>query len=326
MEISEFPEDEAASLEAFKFRQSSAPQLFLGAYIPEEGNKLIAYICSTLCDSKILTHDSMTNHLPSGTSVCIHSVCVDSKYQRQGVGLGLLEEYIRRFEHNNESRNYERVLLIAHEELIPFYNKAGFDLVGKSDVVHGTRPWFQLHYLLPSRSPDSKTRLGILQALKEQQEKAKQQGSSQPSKRPLLFFSGGVSQVANANKTNKFDLLCPRPGCNSIILKSGAAILAERPSIQLDNPTNLPPPDLLPHLPPPVVPIWSWKIGPPADPMVFENIGFSRDLPSQPISVDNSRMEKLLTCAECDLGPLGWSERRGEEMTYWLVCSRVGYR
>ena len=32
---------------------------------------------------------------------------------------------------------------------------------------------------------------------------------------------------------------------------------------------------------------------------------------------------KLLACAECDLGPLGWSEEGGSE--YWLACSRVSY-
>ena len=32
---------------------------------------------------------------------------------------------------------------------------------------------------------------------------------------------------------------------------------------------------------------------------------------------------KLLACAECDLGPLGWSEESGSE--FWLACARVGY-
>ena len=32
---------------------------------------------------------------------------------------------------------------------------------------------------------------------------------------------------------------------------------------------------------------------------------------------------KLLACAECDLGPLGWCEEGGKE--FWLACTRVGY-
>jgi hypothetical protein len=62
--------------------------------------------------------------------------------------------------------------------------------------------------------------------------------------------------------------------------------------------------------------------------MVFENIGFSKTLstdgsPGEPL--DGSRPVKLLTCADCDLGPLGWVEEDPSGMTYWLVANRVGY-
>jgi len=325
IERSVFPEDEAASLETFKYRQASAPHLFLGAYAANEDNKLIGYICSTSSDSETLTHASMTNHLPEGKSVCIHAVCVHPDYQRKGIGLGMLQEYLRRFEQATEEKKYERVLLLSHEDMIPFYTKAGFDLVGKSDVVHGSKTWFQLRYLLPPPPPDPAMQLRIFQAMKEQQEQPRRQGPSKPFKQPLIGFSGGVAQVTNANSTNKVDLLCPRPGCTSVILKSDIAKLTERPSVKLDNPAKLPPPELLPHLPSSIVPIWTWKIGPPANPMVFENIGFSRNLPAQPSST-NPAILKLLTCAECDLGPLGWCEEGGEGMVYWLACNRIGYR
>ena len=62
--------------------------------------------------------------------------------------------------------------------------------------------------------------------------------------------------------------------------------------------------------------------------MVFENIGFSKALPTDESSSepsDGSRPIKLLTCAECDLGPLGWVEEGPGGMTYWLVANRVGY-
>lgn len=32
---------------------------------------------------------------------------------------------------------------------------------------------------------------------------------------------------------------------------------------------------------------------------------------------------KLLLCAECDLGPVGWCEEGGSE--FYLACNRVGY-
>jgi guanine nucleotide exchange factor len=83
----------------------------------------------------------MSQHIPEGRSVCIHSVCVDKKYHRQGVALNLLKDYISRL---RASGLYDRTLLIAHEELIPLYKKAGFTLVGKSPVTHGPRPWFEM--------------------------------------------------------------------------------------------------------------------------------------------------------------------------------------
>ena len=33
---------------------------------------------------------------------------------------------------------------------------------------------------------------------------------------------------------------------------------------------------------------------------------------------------KLLLCADCDLGPLGWCLEDAKE--FWVACNRVGYR
>ena len=63
--------------------------------------------------------------------------------------------------------------------------------------------------------------------------------------------------------------------------------------------------------------------------MIFENIGFSKTLPTDGSSGEQSggpQPIKLLTCAECDLGPLGWVEEGSSGMTYWLVADRVGYK
>jgi guanine nucleotide exchange factor len=52
--------------------------------------------------------------------------------------------------------------------------------------------------------------------------------------------------------------------------------------------------------------------------MVFENITFSRTVPSKSGGVTR----KLLACGECELGPLGWAV--GNE--YWLAVDRVSYK
>ncbi|KAK7045482.1 hypothetical protein VNI00_007735 [Paramarasmius palmivorus] len=121
-----YPADEAASLSSFQYRQSQAGELFLGVFLPDntpaKSRRIIGYICSTLAKGDTLTHESMSNHTPGAAS--------DARRTNKAV--------------------YERVLLIAHEPLIPLYQKAGFELVGKSSVHHGSLPWFEMVYPLSS--------------------------------------------------------------------------------------------------------------------------------------------------------------------------------
>ncbi|KAF8213779.1 Mss4-like protein [Mycena galopus ATCC 62051] len=149
--------------------------------------------------------------------------------------------------------------------------------------------------------------------------------NNRPISRPLESFSGGVTEVSMAEsdfQVNKYDLLCPRPECGSIILRTGVGKLVEKPSVQvraLLHPHYMEPADRTPSLlapmpEPPALTHW-WLVAP--SPMEFENIGFSKPLITAP-------QMKLLICAECDLGPVGWSEVGGKE--FWLACSRVGYR
>ncbi|KAJ7100605.1 acyl-CoA N-acyltransferase [Mycena belliarum] len=309
-----FPPDEAATLDAFQLRQRQAAELFLGAYQDAgtgSDEHLVGYICSTLSPDPTLTHHSMATHVPGSSSVCIHSVCVSPACRRQGIALQLLREYIVRLEtaHREKSAPYERVLLITHSNLRQLYEKAGFQWVGPSAVVHGSEPWFEMRIILGSvaqRMPQ-----GVLEAL--------QRPSRNPVPQLFSSFPGGVTEVSSAESAgilvNKYDLLCPRTDCGSVILKSGVAKLTEAPSVQME-PADHPLNTLLPALPaPPSAAQW-WLVAPSA--MEFENIGFSRA-----VDLLGDKM-KLLVCAECELGPLGWCKDGGTE--FWLACSRVGYR
>ncbi|KAJ7182668.1 acyl-CoA N-acyltransferase [Mycena crocata] len=316
IEMQGFPPDEAATIEAFQLRQTLATDLFLGAYrITDGGEQLVGYICSTLAEGSSLTHDSMSTHVPDALSVCIHSVCVSSTWQRQGVGLKLLREYIARLETVNRERfvPYRRVLLITHEILRHFYEMAGFEWVGPSTVHHGPEPWYEMRLTLgltPTSSDPAHIR-GAFDAL---------QRSSDNNLVPRLLSSipGGIPEVSSNDtnvSVNKFDILCPRKGCGSVILKSGVARLREKTSLQME-PAQRPHNPLLPILPPPPAVIQWWLITP--SPMEFKNIGFSHAIFSLGDKI------QLLACAECDLGPLGWCKEGGAE--FWLACSRVGYQ
>ena len=204
-------------------RQRQAGDLFLGAYQLEGSErKLVGYVCSTLSGDESLTHESMSKHVPGSSSVCIHSVCVAKEYQRKGLGLALLNEYVKRIEEakTRGTVNYERILLITHEPLRTFYEKAGFEWVGKSPVVHGPESWFEMRRLL-TPSP------------------AQKKAADKKEAKLLSDFENQVEQVIFTNldqpgrPLNAYDLLCPRPGCGSVILKKGVGSWVERESVQV---------------------------------------------------------------------------------------------
>ncbi|EMD36520.1 hypothetical protein CERSUDRAFT_115567 [Gelatoporia subvermispora B] len=319
IEVAGYPQDEAGSLAAFQYRQSQAPDLFLGVFLPSNsGRTLIGFVCSTLSPSPSLTHESMATHVPGGASVCLHSVCVAPAHRRRGLALGLLREYGARLQTAAyEGAGYERILLIAHEELRGLYEKAGFEWVGLSPVVHGSQPWFEMRRALASQLPGPPPPAAAPADLWA----ALQRASSRPKPMAQLLpsFANGVHDLAadlDGSRTNKYDLLCPRQGCGSVILKSGVATVVERESVRLEPEDQ--PSSILEALPAPSTLMPWWRVTP--DAMAFENIGFSRPVQSQ---IQSDKRIKLLLCAECDLGPLGWHEEGGNE--FWLACSRVGY-
>ena len=231
------------SLTQCRLRQSQAGNLFLGAYQRNVTSRvLVAYICSTLSSTSSLTHESMSEHVPGGYSVCIHSVCVSGDHQRKGIGSALIKEYIARLEKGNTdgSWSYRRILLITHDHLRPFYESVGFEWLGKSDVVHGSKPWYEmrrdLHSGTDSDTPPSQIQQlppGILEALQRRQNIVR-------SSRPLSSFPNGIADLTNTDQkegilVNKFDLLCPKANCGSVILKSGVAKWVEQSSIQVDS-------------------------------------------------------------------------------------------
>jgi len=278
----------------------------------------------------------MSTHVPHSSSVCIHSICVSPDHRRKGVGSHLLREYVSRLENTRKdgSAPYERILLITHEDLRPFYEKCGFEWIGRSEVVHGSRTWFEMRKILdcfPRSPPSTQTSVSLPPAqdhCHDQQippglwDVLQRPSRDRPQVRLLSSFSGRMADVLVSDagsRVNKFDVLCPRNGCASVILKHGVAKLVERSAVQMEPPEDRPHP-LLPTLPAaPATTQW-WLVTP--SPMAFENIGFSRPVPSQNQATDKKL--KLLACAECDLGPLGWSEEGGTE--FWLACARVGYR
>merc|ERR1719171_3102678 len=113
-----------------------------------ESAELLGFVNGTLSASEELEHETMSAHDPTGTSLCIHSVVIAEPYRRQGLARAMLRQYLMAAPCTMP--HLKRVLLICKNNLIPFYESVGFELLGESKVVHGQDKWFDMRYLCPA--------------------------------------------------------------------------------------------------------------------------------------------------------------------------------
>lgn len=86
----------------------------------------------------------MSLHDPSGELLAVHSVCVDRALRRRGLATRMLAAYVQAVALPAAADGVASARLIARPHLIGLYERAGFVLVGESDVVHGTSKWFDM--------------------------------------------------------------------------------------------------------------------------------------------------------------------------------------
>lgn len=149
IEVEAFPEDEAASLLSMSMRCQEANTFFTvltQMQQESESATLLGYINGTLCEGTELHHESMSEHVPSGTTLVLHSVTIAREYRRKGHARKMLVSYMNRLVKDIALRGVKLVLLLAHEYLLEFYKSCGFTVMGVSPVVHGSDPWYELSF------------------------------------------------------------------------------------------------------------------------------------------------------------------------------------
>ena len=117
---------------------------------------LLAMIHGTRTSSAVTSDESMSigSYEPEGQTVALHSLCVHPGWRARGLGTRVLREYLRRMENEH---GVERVALIAHDQLVPFYerysearpqltSRSGFVNHGKSESRHGGVTWYDCIY------------------------------------------------------------------------------------------------------------------------------------------------------------------------------------
>lgn len=80
-------------------------------------------------------------HEEGGSTIAIHSLAVEPEHQGKQVGSTLMKSYIHRI---REAQIAERIAIIAHDHLVPFYESFGFESRGPSKCQFGGGGWVDM--------------------------------------------------------------------------------------------------------------------------------------------------------------------------------------
>ena len=80
-------------------------------------------------------------HEDQGSTVALHSLAVKAEHQRKRVGSTLMKSYIQRIK---EAQIADRIALLAHDHMVPFYEALGFENCGPSACTFGGGGWFDM--------------------------------------------------------------------------------------------------------------------------------------------------------------------------------------
>ncbi|KAJ5087681.1 hypothetical protein N7456_011297 [Penicillium angulare] len=162
-----FPEQERCSRDKFIYRLSRCPELSLGLFTlplkdddkPKPRPTLVAHIVATRTSEPCVTDRAMrlpsnwkderwtfedgqaVGHEEGGGTIAIHSLAVLPEHQGKQVGSTLMKSYIHRI---REALIADRIAIIAHDHLVPFYESFGFESRGPSKCQFGGGGWVDL--------------------------------------------------------------------------------------------------------------------------------------------------------------------------------------
>jgi len=121
---------------------------------------LVAHICATRSVDEVVTDEAMDyprdwnsenpspstkGHREDGRTICLHSLAVLPNFQGKSLGRTLLAAYIGMM---NGAGIADRIALIAHEDMVPFYERLKFVNKGPSKAEFGGGNWIDMVYHL----------------------------------------------------------------------------------------------------------------------------------------------------------------------------------
>ena len=93
-------------------------------------------------DQPVVVNGQVVGNDPRGSNIAIHSVAVIPEFQGQGTGKAMVRAYVEYI--RNAGIPAQRIMLIAHDYLVRFYESAGFENRGPSQCRYAGETWFDL--------------------------------------------------------------------------------------------------------------------------------------------------------------------------------------
>ncbi|OBT75396.1 hypothetical protein VF21_05680 [Pseudogymnoascus sp. 05NY08] len=186
LENAAFKENERCSPDKFKYRLSKCGELSLGLFCtatpdsdipaatlstgkPVETSRangavsvLLAHVVATKTRDALATDIAMDyprdweslkrderkeGHHEDGRTICVHSLAVLPEFQGSGIGRTIMIAYMQQM---NGAGIADRLAIIAHGPLVPYYEKLGFISKGPSEAQFGGGGWFDMIFDLKS--------------------------------------------------------------------------------------------------------------------------------------------------------------------------------
>lgn len=95
--------------------------------------------------------DPTAGHIEQSRFIGIHGLVIDPKWHKRNLGTLLMHDYIQKLSNQDLG---SKVVIIAHKELIPFYEKIGFLNHGESECKFAGELWYNLSIDLVPQDDD----------------------------------------------------------------------------------------------------------------------------------------------------------------------------
>lgn len=135
-----FSKEEAATVEAFENRIKVIQDSF---FVAEKDGAIVGLVNGPIIETAYITDDLFSEikaNPVSGGHQSILGLAVSPHHQKCGVASALLAQ----LENEAKVKKRESITLTCKEDLIPFYEKLGFNNWGISNSIHGGVIWHNI--------------------------------------------------------------------------------------------------------------------------------------------------------------------------------------